>query len=361
MGVRRTQLSDADPHLPPGSTGLGSSNPHQRQTTAPPDGVRGVQAYVQIARIDHWPKNAVLLLGVCVAVFFDPSLIAAHALPRLTIALIATCLIASSNYVLNELLDAASDRAHPIKCRRPAACGRIRSDLAIAEWMTLGCAGLVLALWVHAYFALSALALWVMGIVYNAPPLRTKDVVYVDVLTESVNHALRLMLGWFAMQPDRFPPLSLLLSYWMAGAFLLSIKRIADYRILGDAHIAGAYRRAFVHYTSDRLLISAFVYAVTAALFGGVFIVRYRLELILELPLFAAFMAYCLRLGFKERSPFLEPEHLHRDLGFMLFASGSLGIFLVLLFVRIPVLYELFKVRTAGASALWQLSQPWGG
>ncbi len=37
----------------------------------------------------------------------------------------AATLISSSNYVLNEMLDAPYDRLHPTKCRRPAACGLI--------------------------------------------------------------------------------------------------------------------------------------------------------------------------------------------------------------------------------------------
>src|SRR5206468_11545032 len=39
---------------------------------------RGLRPYLQIARIDHWPKNAALLLGVVVALFVDPSLLEAH-------------------------------------------------------------------------------------------------------------------------------------------------------------------------------------------------------------------------------------------------------------------------------------------
>ncbi len=356
--MRRAQLREAEMRRSPGSTAPRTPDGRDTQTTAVLEGTRGVSAYVQIARIDHWPKNAVLLLGVSVAVFFDPSLFAVRAMPPLAIALMATCLVTSSNYVLNELLDAARDRAHPLKRARPAARGEIRRGLAITEWLILGGAGLGLALWVHAYFDLSALELWVMGIVYNAPPLRTKDVPYLDVLTESVNQALRLMLGWFALIRDWFPPLSLLLSYWMAGAFFLSVKRIAEYRFLGNSGTASAYRRAFTHSTPERLLISVFVYAATAALFASVFMVRYRLELILGLPVFAAAMAYCLGLGFQERTPLLEPAHLHRDLGFMLCAGGSLVVFVTLLFVRIPGLYELFNVEPLSAGVLWHLNRP---
>ena len=67
--------------------------------------------YIEIARIDHWFKNAFMLLGLVVAVFFEPDLLSWDAVPQLVLALLATCLIASSNYVLNEILDVARVKA----------------------------------------------------------------------------------------------------------------------------------------------------------------------------------------------------------------------------------------------------------
>ena len=67
--------------------------------------------YIQIARIDHWFKNAFMLLGVLVALFVEPSLWSWSSVPPLLLALLATCITASSNYVINETLDAASDVA----------------------------------------------------------------------------------------------------------------------------------------------------------------------------------------------------------------------------------------------------------
>ena len=44
------------------------------------------------------------------------------------------------------------------------------------------------------------------------PPVRTKDRAYLDVLSESVNDPLRLLMGWFAIIPDALPPSSLILA-----------------------------------------------------------------------------------------------------------------------------------------------------
>jgi len=315
----------------------------------------GIRPYVQLARIDHWFKNGFMLLGVIVALFVEPSLLSFDIVPTLLLALFATCMVASSNYVLNEVLDASYDRKHPTKRNRPAAAGKVRRRWALAEWLGLGVLGIGLGLTINVPFAITAAALWVMGIVYNVKPVRSKELPYLDVLSESVNNPIRLLLGWFPLIQDRIPPMSLVLSYWMVGAFFMAIKRFAEYRSIGDRQTAINYRRSFKHYTEDRLLVSLFFYAVTAALFAGVFIVRYHLELMLAIPLGAALCAYYLKLGLQPDSPVQNPEKLYREKGFMVLVTISLAVFVGLMFISIPAMYEAFNVTLAKTPALWVL------
>src|SRR5262249_19619898 len=149
--------------------------------------------------VDHWFKNAFMLLGVVLAVFYEPHVATWSSLIPLAVAVLATCLVASSNYVLNELLDASGDRLHPEKKFRPVPSGRVRPAIAYGEWLLLAAAGFSLALSLNKYFFAAALTLWLMGIAYNVPPLRTKEWPYLDVLSESVNNPIRLFLGWFAL------------------------------------------------------------------------------------------------------------------------------------------------------------------
>src|SRR4051794_21757674 len=101
-----------------------------------PRGLLGrVWPYVQIARIDHWFKNAFMVLGVVLAFFYQPDLLTPASMPPLLLALLATCLVASSNYVLNELLDGARDRMHPVKRFRPVPSGRVKPFIAYTEWL----------------------------------------------------------------------------------------------------------------------------------------------------------------------------------------------------------------------------------
>ncbi len=313
-----------------------------------------LKAYIAIARPDHWFKNGFMVLGVLLAFFLQPEVFRTNWYGKVFLALIVACLVASSNYVINEILDAPKDALHPTKKNRPIPSGRVYLPLAYVEWLLLAALGLTLAYFLNIAFFLSALWLWVMGFFYNVPPFRTKDIPYLDVLTESINNPIRLFLGWFALIPDKIPPLSIIISYWMAGAFFMATKRFAEYRMIADPEVAAKYRKSFAYYDEEKLLISIFYYALFCAFFLGIFIVRYHLELILCVPLFSGFFAYYLRVAFKENSPVQNPEHLYKEVGLMLYLGLCFLSFVFLLFVRIPVMYKLFKVVPNNINPLWE-------
>jgi 4-hydroxybenzoate polyprenyltransferase len=349
LGAAATAVLPETAAVPP-SLPSPSSRAHSSQADR-----HGLWPYVQIARVDHWFKNAFMMLGTILALFYQPTLFAWSSVTPFLLAVAATCLIASSNYVLNEILDAPTDRLHPEKRYRPIPAGKVRLPLAYAEWLLLGIAGLALALSINWYFAFSGLALWLLGITYNVPPLRTKEWPYIDVLSESANNAVRLLLGWFALVTTAVPPVSLALSYWMLGAFFMATKRFAEYRHIGDKAIAAGYRRSFRHYTEERLLVSMFFYATACALFGGIFIVRYHLELILFVPFAAGVFAYYLSIGLKADSAAQNPEKLYKQRGFFAYMVVSTVVFVLLMFTSIPTLYRLFNVESSIASPLWTL------
>ncbi len=274
--------------------------------------------YFKIARFDHWFKNVFMIPGVIVALYAQPDLFTFPVVLKLILALLATGFVASSNYVINEVLDAPFDALHPVKKNRPIPCGLVNIRVAYGEWIFFGILGLSLASLLGMYFFIAALALWIMGCVYNIPPLRSKDKPYIDVLSESVNNPLRLLLGWYATGILVLPPVSLVLAYWMVGAFFMAVKRFAEYRRIGDPQISSEYRQSFRHYTETRLLVSIIYYAVSFGLFFGIFLMRYKMEMILSIPFIAGFIAWYIHLGFLENSPTQYPEQLYLQKGFIL-------------------------------------------
>lgn len=307
-----------------------------------------LRAHLQIARLDHSIKNLFVLPGVIVPLSAYPGLLTSHLLFVLLVAFVAITLVACSNYVINEVLDAPFDRLHPIKKNRPAARGVVHTGAAYVQWIAMMVAGVAIGLTINRMFALMCLILWIMGCLYNFPPIRTKDVPYLDVLTESINNPLRMLLGWYAVTAILVPPVSLLVAYWMIGCYFMALKRFSELNEIGDRSVAGSYRASFKRYTPESLLVSVLFYASTAMLFLGAFIIRYRIELILGFPLVAFTMAIYLKIAFKPQSAVQNPEKLYREPLLMASFVATSLVMGLLLFIHMPRLEQFFTPTLPG-------------
>jgi decaprenyl-phosphate phosphoribosyltransferase len=313
--------------------------------------------HLQIARVDHWFKNVFVFPGIVTALGINSIPVTSGLLLHIIIGLASICLVASSNYVINEVMDAPFDAHHPTKCNRPVPSGQVNIPLAYAQWLVLMSAGVGLGLMISIPFTLTVLFLWIMGCIYNLPPLRSKDLPYFDVVSEAINNPLRMLAGWFIVDDATVAPASLVLSYWMIGCYFMAMKRFAEYRSIRNPIRATAYRKAFAFYTEERLLVSIMFYGSAAMLFFGAFIVRYRLELIISFPLVALVMAIYLGLSFKEDSPIQQPERLYREPVLMAAVAACTILMGSLLFINMPILQQLFAptAPTSGGARLLHL------
>jgi 4-hydroxybenzoate polyprenyltransferase len=296
--------------------------------------------YVKIARTDHWIKNLFMLPGVALGLGFDSSLTYSE-MALIPVALLCTCLASSANYVINEYLDSEFDRFHPLKKNRAGVKYSLDPRLVTIEYLALICASLLMASVIGKMFFFCVIALLIMGLLYNVTPIRLKDRVYLDVVSESINNPLRLMLGWSAVVGSMFPPSSILIAYWTGGAYLMAVKRYSEYRRIADKDIAGKYRRSFSFYTEESLLLSSLFYAICSAFFLGIFLIKYRIEFLLTFPLFALLFTWYLSIGLKDDSAAQAPEKLYSEAKFMIFVAVLCVSVTVLFFVDLPLLYKL--------------------
>lgn len=308
-----------------------------------------LRGHLEICRFDHWIKNIFILPGLLIAYSVSPQAIDLQFLINVLIGFLSAGLVASSNYVINEVLDAPFDALHPTKCQRPTPAGRVHIKLAYVQWIALMLIGLALASIVSQALVIVLLWLWVMGCIYNIPPVRAKDIPYIDVLVESINNPIRLLIGWYIISPPFQMPASLMISYWMIGAYLMAIKRFAEMRDISRNISARQYRKSFAYYTERNLLVSIMFYASASMLFFGAFVMRYRLELILSFPLIAFIMALYLNLAFKEDGGAQAPEKLWKETPLMLASFLCLILMVFLMNVSLPSFTSLFH-----HSIIWQ-------
>lgn len=301
--------------------------------------------YLQMARLDHMTKHVFILPGLVLAyVLRDPPL--ANAWWSILLGFASAILIASSNYILNEWLDRAFDAFHPDKSKRPAVHRAMSATPVYSAYAACSLLGLLLAYRVGPVFFLVSLLFWVSGVIYNVKPLRSKDKAYLDVLSESVNNPIRMMLGWAMIDQTSVAPSSLLLAYWMGGAFLMGAKRLSEYREIAagpGVAVLQRYRRSFEHYTEESLTISCFVYAMFSTFLIGVFLVKYRIEYVLASPFIIFLFAHYLALSMRSGSVAQKPEKLFREKRLMLISAATVAALVLLSFVDLPALEGLTR------------------
>jgi len=165
---------------------------------------------IQLIRLEQWLKN----LFVFLPLFFSGKMVFDNSFCRVLWAFFAFSLAASSVYVVNDLLDATSDRLHPTKCKRPLASGRVSRNVA---WqLSLFC---LLASLVISWLFVGTRAAWFVAgyLVLNvAYCIKLKHVAILDVMIVSLGYIFRLVVGGVAA--------GVVLSQWIVlMTFLLAL------------------------------------------------------------------------------------------------------------------------------------------
>ncbi len=308
--------------------------------------------YLRLARFDHATKHVFILPGIALALMLRGPR-NADLIGDIILGAICAVAIASANYVINEWLDRDFDKYHPTKSGRTAVNVDLKPSAVYGLWLLFSVVGLVAAYASSLTMLAVGAVFWLQGVFYNIPPLRTKDLPFLDVLSESINNPLRLLIGWAMIDAATMPPSSILIAYWLGGAFLMTAKRLSEYREIVASHgkeLLGLYRRSFLGYTEARLLSACVLYALLTVALFAVFLIKYRIEYALLLPFLSVMFAVYLGLSLAPGSVAQAPERLFGERRLMAAVLVFGLAFGTLSFFEIPALEEL---TTQKYIALW--------
>jgi 4-hydroxybenzoate polyprenyltransferase len=150
-----------------------------------------VAALVRAVRLHQWSKNLLVFVPLLAA----HRLHEGEALARVGLAFLSFGLVASALYVVNDLVDLESDRAHPRKRLRPFASGALPARAGVVLAPVLLAAGAGVGSTLPPAFRATLAGYFVATLLYS---LALKRVEVLDVLVLAGLYTLRIYAGSFA-------------------------------------------------------------------------------------------------------------------------------------------------------------------
>ena len=196
------------------------------------------QLWLRALRVHQWVKNTLMFVPLILAHKVGDT----DRLATLVMAFMAFNLVASSVYILNDLLDLAADRAHPRKCKRPFASGHLPLGAGLALWPVLLVVGFALALFASPLFAAVLALYYGLTVAYS---FELKRRALVDVFALASLYTLRIIAG--AVAAD------VALSPWLLGfsififLSLAIVKRVAELHTLHARGVNDPAGRGYNH------------------------------------------------------------------------------------------------------------------
>lgn len=214
-------------------------------------------------RVHQWLKNLLLFVPPIMAHRIgDPGIIFSA-----IIGFFSFSFLASSMYVMNDLLDIPSDRAHATKRMRPIAFGTISAFQGVIIAVLLAASSFLLADVFLPFVFLQMLLIYI--IINTIYTLRVKKIPYLDIIILAGLYVLRIVAGSAAT--------GVATSVWLfffAGCFffyLASVKRVTELLQLAN-RTDSAPGRGYTKADTELLVALGLTFALLSCIVLGLYI-----------------------------------------------------------------------------------------
>lgn len=183
------------------------------------DYMKNMKVFARAMRVNQWIKNLI----VFTAVIFSGKLFDIGIVWQAFLAFCIFCLLSSTSYLLNDIIDYPYDRKHPVKRYRPIASGEINMQQATFAVFILTIVSLLLSLLFSVGFFFLALCFILLHFFYS---LYLKKFPVVDIFSISFSFMIRAIGG--EVVTGYHIPIWLLLTIFFLSLFMATVKRHAE-------------------------------------------------------------------------------------------------------------------------------------
>ena len=214
------------------------------------------KAIFEVLRPIQWIKNLNLFAAAILnGQLFDPNIFL-----KSLWAFIVFCLLSSSSYVINDVVDAPKDRLHPVKKNRPIARGDLTSKQGIITAFILFFTGLYISSFVGSGFFWISLVFILLQYTYS---LVLKKKAVVDIIGIAFFFIIRAYAGEIAT--GYHLPVWIMLAVIFLSLFLASGKRRSELGNTGTktrAALTGYSKNLLNFYTTMFAVCTLVTYAM---------------------------------------------------------------------------------------------------
>jgi len=213
-----------------------------------------------LLRVQQWYKNLVVFL---VIFFSGNALSSGYAWLNLFFAFVCLCLLSSTNYIINDIVDREKDKLDKFKAKRPIASGKVSITLASIIALVFLVISLGFGFYLNLYFGISLALLFVLTQIYS---FWLKNKVFFDIILIAINFMIRAIAGAFILQVY-------ISSWFVTGIFFVAMFFVIGKRYGESKDGITKNRKVLEFYTPELMQIFLLVFLSILVLFYSMYII----------------------------------------------------------------------------------------
>ncbi len=221
-----------------------------------PKSINLFKGTIRALRPIQWIKN----LNLFAALILNGQLFDIILFIKSFLAFIVFCLLSSSSYLINDIVDVDKDRLHPVKKNRPIASGDVPQYFALFVAFGLLFLGLLISLFINSGFFLISLVFIILQYSYS---FFLKKKAVIDIIGIAFFFILRAFAGEIAT--GYHLPIWIMLAVIFLSLFLASGKRRTELSNTGvktRSSLAGYDKNLLNFYTTMFAVCTLIAYAM---------------------------------------------------------------------------------------------------